>query len=310
MADFLWVSSSILSDGGVGEARSRPRVVVSGASSSSSSSSSRGSAPVIKTMVQILKTPASAARAQPVARQGGCCSVGASATTTTTTTCCSGHHGNGHSNGISSSNLNSNPNSGCCEDVGSEAPLTTKHLEDSLYYTTLIQGSIGLARICNGDVFTGIYAVLLSMVGFNARHPGPSSGWLKTYVLITFINGSMSSIDCIQHMLLGDYPMLLASLPLKVNMAHAIQVATPLVNFLGAYAGWESLQVQRRMQIQAYQQQMMAMMAEASQPFQQRASLLQMMSGRIAPGATGIPQPPPGLPPLIPPHLYVPQLPP
>merc|ERR1712151_281487 len=100
----------------------------------------------------------------------------------------------------------------------------------------------------------------------NARHPGPASNWLKTYVLITFINGTMGSIDVIQNVLLQNMPLFMAAFPMKVNLMHAVQIMIPGVSFLGAYCGWQHFKVQRQVAMQRYQQQLQMMMQQPPLP--------------------------------------------
>jgi len=144
--------------------------------------------------------------------------------------------------------------------------LTMKDLERGLLVATFVQGSLGLVRICLGDVFSGSYSLLLATLGFNSRRPGPASNWLKTYVLITFINGTMSGIDLVQNCLLHNYPVLLAALPLKVNIAHLVSLSVPLASFLGAYCGWQHYLLQKKAAIQAYQEQVMMLMEQPPWP--------------------------------------------
>merc|ERR1712050_779621 len=99
-----------------------------------------------------------------------------------------------------------------------------------LLVATFVQGSLGLFRICLGDVFSGSYTLLLATLGYNSRHPGPASNWLKTYVLITFINGTMGGIDLVQQGLLQNFPVVMASLPLRVNLMHTVQLLVPGVS--------------------------------------------------------------------------------
>lgn len=144
--------------------------------------------------------------------------------------------------------------------------LSVKDLERGILVATFVQGSLGLLRICLGDVFSGSYTLLLATLGYNARHPGPASNWLKTYVLITFINGTMGGIDIIQHMLLNDFPVVMLGLPLSVNLMHAVQLSVPGVSFLGAYCGWQHIKMQRKVQMEAYQENLLMMMAQTPWP--------------------------------------------
>lgn len=144
--------------------------------------------------------------------------------------------------------------------------LTMKDLERGLLVATFVQGSLGLVRICLGDVFSGSYSLLLATLGFNSRRPGPASNWLKTYVLITFINGTMSGIDLIQQCLLHNYPVVLAALPLKVNVAHMVSLTVPFASFLGAYCGWQHYLLQKKEAIKAYQEQVLMLMEQPPWP--------------------------------------------
>lgn len=104
-------------------------------------------------------------------------------------------------------------------------------------------------------------------MGFNARHPGPASNWLKTYVLITFINGTMGGIDLVQQSLLQNFPVVnLATLPLKLNLMHIAQLVVPGVSFLGAYCGWQHIKMQRKVAMEVYQEQLMMMMEHPPWP--------------------------------------------
>jgi len=144
---------------------------------------------------------------------------------------------------------------------------TLKDLQTGIVVATFVQGSMGVVRILLGDVFGGCYTLLLATLGFNARRPGPASNWLKTYVLLTFINGTMSSIDLVQSKLLQTFPVVqLAALPLSVNMLHAAQLLVPAISFFGAYCGWQHIKMQRRLQREAYQQRLLLLMENTPWP--------------------------------------------
>ncbi|CAD7964903.1 unnamed protein product [Amoebophrya sp. A25] len=117
--------------------------------------------------------------------------------------------------------------------------------QNGMLVVTFLQGSLALGRIFLGDIFGGAYALMLATLGYNSRHPGPQANTLKTYILITFINGTVGTVDFIQNMFLGNYPILSRSLPLAVNVAHLVQFAVPLISFSGAYIGWEYIKAQR-----------------------------------------------------------------
>lgn len=144
--------------------------------------------------------------------------------------------------------------------------LSLQELQRGLLVATFAQGSLGLLRICLGDFFSGAYTLLLATLGYNSRHPGPSSNWLKTYVLISFINGTMGHIDLIQNMLLQNFPAVAAGLPLSVNLMHMVQIAIPGVSFCGAYFGWQHLKAQRKVLVEAYQRDLALLMEQTPWP--------------------------------------------
>ncbi len=115
----------------------------------------------------------------------------------------------------------------------------------ALFLITLAQGGLGACRIFLGDVFGGAYALMLATLGYNSRFPGPAANWLKTYILITFINGTVGTVDLIQNLLLGNFPILSPALPLQLNIAHLIQVSVPFMSFSGALIGWAFISAQK-----------------------------------------------------------------
>ncbi|CAD7922295.1 unnamed protein product [Amoebophrya sp. A120] len=117
--------------------------------------------------------------------------------------------------------------------------------QNGMLVVTFCQGSLALGRIFLGDVFGGAYALMLATLGYNSRHPGPAANWLKTYILITFINGTVGTVDFIQNLLLGNFPVISKALPLAVNVAHLVQISVPIISFAGAYIGWQYIRAQR-----------------------------------------------------------------
>lgn len=164
--------------------------------------------------------------------------------------------------------------------------LSLQALQRGLLVATFLQGSLGLLRICLGDFFSGSYTLLLATLGYNSRHPGPSSAWLKTYVLISFINGTMGHIDLMQNTLLHNFPALQLSLPLSVNLMHTVQLLVPGCSYCGAYFGWQHLKAQRKMMLEAYQREWMMMMERPPWPPPPLIPLPQL------PGGQGVQLPP------------------
>jgi len=144
--------------------------------------------------------------------------------------------------------------------------LSMENLERGILVATFAQGSFGLLRICLGDVFSGSYTLLLATLGYNSRKPGPASNWLRTYVLISFINGTMAYVDLAQNLLLHNFPVVGLLLPVSVNLMHMVQFLGPAVSYLGSYFGWQHVKLQRRAMIEAYQQQMSMLMTQLPWP--------------------------------------------
>merc|ERR1719265_59654 len=128
-------------------------------------------------------------------------------------------------------------------------PEAEPELQRRLLVLTFAQGSLGLARICSGDVYAGSYMLLLATLGYHSRFP-EASNWLKTYVLITTINGTMSSVDLLQNYLNDTFPAVSAVLPLRANISHTVFMLSPVIAFLGGYYGWQYVKCLRRQENQ------------------------------------------------------------
>ena len=76
--------------------------------------------------------------------------------------------------------------------------------QNGILAITALQGCFGITRMFIGDFFGGSYALMLATLGYNSRFPGPAVNWLKTYILITSINGTVSTVDLIQSLLIGN----------------------------------------------------------------------------------------------------------
>eukprot|EP00438_Fugacium_kawagutii_P004157 Skav232892 [mRNA] locus=scaffold4134:81478:96438:+ [translate_table: standard] len=174
--------------------------------------------------------------------------------------------------------------------------LSLQALQRGLLVATFLQGSLGLLRICLGDFFSGSYTLLLATLGYNSRHPGPSSAWLKTYVLISFINGTMGHIDLMQNTLLHNFPALQLSLPISVNLMHTARgsrgtagqddqvMAKPTPQNTGFHRRIPP--EIPRMMLEAYQREWMMMMERPPWPPPPLIPLPQL------PGQPGVPLPP------------------
>merc|ERR1719293_126547 len=80
----------------------------------------------------------------------------------------------------------------------------------------------------------------------------------------------MGSIDIVQSMLIGNFPIIHYALPARLNLMHVVQLLVPGASFLGAYCGWQHFKKQQQVAMQAYhqqlQQQMMMLMEQAPWP--------------------------------------------
>ncbi|CAK0874522.1 unnamed protein product, partial [Prorocentrum cordatum] len=126
----------------------------------------------------------------------------------------------------------------------------------------------------------------------------PSSNWLKTYVLITFINGTMGSIDIVQSMLIGNLPIIHYALPARLNLMHMVQLLVPGASFMGAYCGWQHFKKQQRVAAQAYHQQLqqqMMMLMEPGAVAAPAAAAAGRAAGDAGDGALPVPTGPPGV---------------
>eukprot|EP00401_Gymnodinium_catenatum_P016829 CAMPEP_0117470938 /NCGR_PEP_ID=MMETSP0784-20121206/7475_1 /TAXON_ID=39447 /ORGANISM="" /LENGTH=502 /DNA_ID=CAMNT_0005265045 /DNA_START=99 /DNA_END=1608 /DNA_ORIENTATION=+ len=138
--------------------------------------------------------------------------------------------------------------------------------------------------------------------------PGPGVELAAAYVLITFINGTMSTIDLVQAMLQQNFPVLLLTLPLSKNLAHAVSLLVPGASFLGAYCGWQHIKMQKKLAMEAYYQQVEYMLQNPPWPppplpmqivqnmvmqysagALQEAGLAQLEDGSIVDARTGTP---------------------
>lgn len=135
-------------------------------------------------------------------------------------------------------------------------PIAVQAHSQGIFWITILQGLFSSARIVQGDLFGGVYGLMLAVLGHRARLPGPARVWLKTYVLITFINGVVSTLEMIQSILLLKGPLLSLSLPWTVNLLHLMIVGNPLMSFLGAYFGWQFIKCLKQLAVQDAQMRM------------------------------------------------------
>lgn len=130
---------------------------------------------------------------------------------------------------------------------------------------TFLQGIHSVSRVLHGDVFGGTYGCMLSLLGYRSRMPGPARVWLKTYVLITFINGIVGSLELAQQILLHTLPHMSLALPMHVNFLALLATINPFTSFAGAYFGWQFIKCLKKLAMEDYQQRV-AMYGQGGAP--------------------------------------------
>jgi hypothetical protein len=68
---------------------------------------------------------------------------------------------------------------------------------------------------------------------------------LKTYVVISFINGCVQAMEVIQLSLVG-IPLFGHGMPFLVTLSHGITVLNPFTAFVGAYLGWQYIKAAKQ----------------------------------------------------------------
>jgi hypothetical protein len=131
----------------------------------------------------------------------------------------------------------------------------------STQYAAGFQSSLGLAKVFTGDIYSGTYNMLLGVLGVSCSREGKSKDMLKTYVVITFINGCVQAMEVLQ-MSLAGVPMFGTGVPFVVKAGHAISLLNPCASFIGAYLGWQFVKAAKQQYLLAlahYQLQMLMM---------------------------------------------------
>jgi hypothetical protein len=105
-------------------------------------------------------------------------------------------------------------------------------------YSAGFQSSLGVAKILTGDIYSGVYNTLLGVLGVSCSREGKNREMLKTYIVISFINGCVQAMEVFQVSLVG-IPMFGHGVPLLLAGAHVITILNPVASFVGAYLGWQ-----------------------------------------------------------------------
>ena len=111
--------------------------------------------------------------------------------------------------------------------------------------------------------------MLLGILGVSCSREGKSKDMLKTYVVITFINGCVQAMEVVQVSLSG-IPLLGHGLSWAVGAGHAITLLNPCASFIGAYLSWQYVKAakQQYMLSLAHYQLQMLMMHQQQQMMQ------------------------------------------
>lgn len=150
-------------------------------------------------------------------------------------------------------------------------------------YASGFQASLGLAKVCTGDVYSGVYNMLLGVLGVSCSRPGKSKEMLKTYVVITFINGCVQAMEVVQIALLG-MPIFGHGLPFIIAASHVITVLNPVTSFIGAYIGWQCIKAAKHQYMIALAQyQIQMLMMHQQQQMVQMASQQVLTDKRLTP---------------------------
>ena len=142
-------------------------------------------------------------------------------------------------------------------------------------YAAGFQSSLGLAKALTGDMYSGVYNMLLGILGVSCSREGKSKDMLKTYVVITFINGCVQAMEVVQVTLSGFSLLALKGLPFGIAVGHVVTILNPAASFLGAYLGWQFVKTAKHQYLIAlahYQLQMLMMHQQQQQQQQQMAS--------------------------------------
>jgi hypothetical protein len=102
----------------------------------------------------------------------------------------------------------------------------------SLTTLSMLQIAGGLSH-CFADLYSGTYATLLGILGFNTGRSDRHPDLFKTYLVITFINGCVQGMDVFGNALIGHYSLGLAG---PFLLSNAI-----------AYLGWLFVKKQKRL---------------------------------------------------------------
>eukprot|EP00397_Hematodinium_sp_SG-2012_P031415 GEMP01033348.1.p1 GENE.GEMP01033348.1~~GEMP01033348.1.p1 ORF type:complete len:283 (+),score=50.41 GEMP01033348.1:145-993(+) len=109
-----------------------------------------------------------------------------------------------------------------------------------LISATIAQGSVSLFQFIIGDTAGGFLGLMMAGVGCYSAMPHGIK-WLPTYIIMSFINGSIEILGLAERTLFGKYALLSLANPWAVNVYHGLLLSAPMLTLAGAYVGYQLL---------------------------------------------------------------------
>jgi hypothetical protein len=147
----------------------------------------------------------------------------------------------------------------------------------STQYAAGFQSCLGIAKVLTGDVYSGGYNALLGVLGVNCSREGKSKDMLKTYLVISFINGCVQVMEVVQ-MSLAGIPIFGHGMPLLIGAGHIISLLNPCASFIGAYLGWQYIKATKQQYLLSLAQYQLQMLMMHQQQQMMQATVMQQKS--------------------------------
>ena len=128
-------------------------------------------------------------------------------------------------------------------------------------YSAGFQALLGISKALTGDVYSGAYNTLLGVLGVSCSREGKNREMLKTFTVISFINGCVQAMEVVQISLAG-IPLIGYGMPSIASAGHLISILNPFASFLGAYVSWQLIKASKEqylLSLAHYQLQMLMM---------------------------------------------------
>lgn len=121
------------------------------------------------------------------------------------------------------------------EDRTAVPHVNTEHLRYLTQGIAGLEGCLSAYKMYSGDWYNGLYGTMLSVLGIASSRTGVNPDMLKTFVVISFINGCVQVLDASAFMLSGAT---------GAPPAHVIYtIAAPILSMAVTFAGWEYITV-------------------------------------------------------------------